>query len=137
MKKNKSIEPYGFTLKFGHYPHELYISFGESFDEVNNIIHKTDPDFDANKELNDVTIQGKINGRMLKFSSGKTMIYLTHVPSTDNPRDMGILIHELQHALSYHFRDLKTPLSDDTEEVYAYMMQFLLVEIIAEINRHL
>jgi len=41
-----------------------------------------------------------------------------------------IVAHEVFHAVSYGLRMKGLPLTDDTEEAYAYLMQFLIKEIL-------
>jgi hypothetical protein len=41
-----------------------------------------------------------------------------------------LVAHEVFHAVSYILRRKGLPLSDDTEEAYAYLIQFLTTEIL-------
>lgn len=43
--------------------------------------------------------------------------------------NMGLISHECFHATAYILNYLDTPLSNDTEEVYAYLMQYFIDQI--------
>ena len=45
-------------------------------------------------------------------------------------RKVELIAHEISHAVSYVLRQKGLPLSDDTEEAYAYLTQFLMNQII-------
>jgi hypothetical protein len=131
MKKNKQ-KGFGISLQYLPYPFDLYVSFGQSLDDVNKYIQKSIPEFNAHKELGD--IGGVGHGRTLEFKSGQMMIYLPFIPVLTTPTDMALLQHEIFHAVHLHFERLGTPLIESTQEVYAYMIQYLTVEILDAIK---
>ena len=46
-----------------------------------------------------------------------------------NSRKPDVVAHECLHAVSYFLRHKGIPLNDDTEEAYAYYLQFLVRQI--------
>ena len=50
----------------------------------------------------------------------------------NNKRD---IVHECFHAISYTLRHRDIPLNDDTDEVFAYALGFLVDEILKNIRR--
>ena len=62
-------------------------------------------------------------GRMIQFMGG----FIVLVKNSDgNFRTfVGIMIHEITHVVQYLLRDLRVPLNEGTEEVYAYLTEYI------------
>lgn len=45
------------------------------------------------------------------------------------PREYGTLAHEATHAVSYMFRYLKTPINEDTEEIFSKAVGYIVQKI--------
>lgn len=53
-----------------------------------------------------------------------------------NPKaTVGILVHEVVHAALHLLKKRATPLSEDTEETYAYLIQYLFEALTAQKKR--
>lgn len=72
------------------------------------------------------TVKDMTDGEMAVYTQDKGTV-ITIWTKNKNP---DILAHEIFHAVSYSLRHKGLPLSDDTEEVYAYLIQFLMKEIL-------
>lgn len=58
-------------------------------------------------------------GFWVGFTGGGSIMWIR------NKKDLGTLVHELTHAVHYLLQCKNIPLSEDTEEVFAYLNQFL------------
>lgn len=61
-------------------------------------------------------------GRTYFLSGGGSLIWLKE-------SNESIFVHELVHASHHLLQDKATPLSDDTEEVYAYLLEYLYSQL--------
>ena len=69
-----------------------------------------------------------------EYTEGEMAVYIKNAMPvitiwTKNKKP-DILAHEICHAVSYSLRHKGLPLSDDTEETYCYLTQFLMKEIL-------
>ena len=60
------------------------------------------------------------------------IIWLPRIPKTI--QDMASLVHEIEHCVFYLFQYKGLKHSDDSEEAYAYMMEFLFQEIMTKVK---
>ena len=67
-------------------------------------------------------------GRMIP--AGSSYVILLRFDKNKFREAVGLLTHEVTHVVQYLLRDRRTPMSEDTEEVYAYLMQWLTQEIL-------
>lgn len=65
----------------------------------------------------------KFQGRTNLFDNGAILVRL-NVP-VKGPITMGLLVHEVFHAVSYILNNAGMPLRDDSEEAWAYLLQDL------------
>lgn len=72
-------------------------------------------------------------GKTHEFKPGNFFIWL-YYPLTD-PYSLSCLAHEIFHATFRAMQYINTPLSDDTEEIYAYMVDWLTKEILTRYNK--
>lgn len=63
------------------------------------------------------------HGRMIPFLGG--FIVLLKADKDSFRKFVGILVHEITHVVQYLLRNRRIPLSEDTEEVHAYLSEFL------------
>ena len=61
------------------------------------------------------------------------IILLNESPKTNNFW-MSILVHETSHATRKILQRINTPYTDETEEVYAYLQQFIFEEILNNLD---
>ena len=133
MKKNKQ-KGFGATLELSPFPFDLYVAFGISYDEINKYIQKTIPEFNAHEEFKD--INSRHHGRTLQFSDGQLLLYLPFVPDVNDPSDIALLEHELWHVTHMLLDRVNTPLVEATWEVYAYVLQYVTVEVLHMIKEY-
>lgn len=124
MKINKIIP-------IGLYPFDLMLSFNETDKEVKKALKHygiTDGDeilFDMDK------IKDRKQGRTVLFTTHQSIIRLNYMPELNNPEKMSMLQHEIFHTVGFFMSRINTPLTDDTHEVYAYLVQYLTEQIYA------
>lgn len=61
-----------------------------------------------------------VQGQFIKLAGGGYAIWVK------KKNDPASLIHEITHFVQYLFRDRRTPLTEDTEEIYAYMTAHII-----------
>lgn len=111
------------------YPFDVMVSFDEEDSWVQAALKKFK--VGSKEEISAINMdgsKGKI-GRMLMFSSKQTIIRLNFMPSLDDPYEMGLLNHEIFHAVGFIMEEIDTPLNKDTHEAYAYLFQYLTERI--------
>lgn len=117
------------------YPYDLMLSFNESDKQVIKVLKKLNIT-PANATETTVFDMDKIKtktGRMVMFIGKQTIIRLNFIPHLTDPFEMGLLQHEIFHAVGFFMSEINTPLIDDTHEVYAYLIQYLTEKIYSEI----
>jgi hypothetical protein len=72
---------------------------------------------------------GSTKGQMVKIKSGGYAIWVKDI------KDYKTLLHEIVHVVQYMYRDRRTPMTEDTEEVYAYSIQYIFFTIFNEIKK--
>lgn len=108
---------------------DVLISINATKPEVLSFLKKTaDPQKfkEFNHELLDNFHDSINEGRMISFSGG--YIVLLKANKKDFRDTLSTLIHELTHVSHYILRDRRIPLSEDTEEVYCYLLQNLSIQ---------
>ncbi len=111
------------------------LSFNESDKEVNNhlrrfkVISKKDI---KSSGLSMDMAKTKI-GRMIMFKGGQSVIRLNFMPKINDPFEMGLLQHEIFHAVGFILSEINTPLVNETHESYAYLVQYLTEKIYSEL----
>lgn len=68
--------------------------------------------------------EGDVDGRMLKMGGG--FVVLLRFEKDEFRRAVAILVHEMVHVAQYLLRHRRVPLSEDTEEVHAYLVEHLV-----------
>ena len=63
------------------------------------------------------------DGRCVMFDNGAILIFIPH--KVVNALTMGLLVHEVYHAVHFILRRAGIKHSDHTEEAYAYLVQHL------------
>ena len=67
-------------------------------------------------------------------TSGRTVIIYLASPPRD-PRSGAILIHELSHATNFILQEVGIPHTEDTEEAYTYLLEYLTRETLKRIAK--
>lgn len=67
-----------------------------------------------------------VRGRMCKILNG--FLVLLEVGNDDFRAAVGVIVHEMTHVAQYLLRARRIPLTEDTEEVHAYLAEWLVRE---------
>lgn len=62
---------------------------------------------------------------------GHYIVWLRHKPTNTK---LSTLVHELLHVVFWHFRYIGQSLSEDSEESYTYMLEYLINKIFGAYN---
>lgn len=139
MKKKKEYyRPQAFSVTLPEFSQEILVCINlnekEIRKEVNKKVRK-----DREKEINellDFQLQGwdeDVNlGQMIEFDVGGYLILLKF-EKDEFRKDVGSLVHEVTHVIQYYLRKRRVPLVVETEEIYASMTEYLVVEILKKL----
>ena len=118
-----------FIVDLKLFPFEVLFSLGETNDKVFKALKKYNIPLDEEhtEKINDSF--GK-NWAMI-FPTGQTIIRLAKVPV--EPFDLGVLAHEIFHATCYILDRMGVGFSEESNEVFAYIIQYLTQEALSEI----
>lgn len=67
-------------------------------------------------------------GRMIPC--GMSYIVLLRLDRNNFRKGLGVIVHEITHAVQYLLKHRRTPLVEHTEEVYAYLTEYLTTELL-------
>lgn len=118
-----------FLTDLGAFPFEIYVSICETQEEFLTNVKKVVPKdlyktIKKDKHLLDLS---GLQARTYQFESNAVLIRTVDDPTT--PIGVGVIAHEVFHAVHYVMDSVGIPFSDDTNEVYAYHIQFLMEKI--------
>ncbi len=120
-------------IQIGHYPFDLMLSFAETDEQFKKTLKRFGiKDFEdpACKLAVEMEANKNADGRYLMFRGKQSVIRLLRMPDIKNPIDMSLLNHELMHAIQYFCSEiLMCSLTEDTGEIYAYLMQDLTEKV--------
>ena len=135
LKNNKMIKKLNKIIPIGLYPYDLMLSFNESDKEVKKALKEFAITQRGSTEeiVFDMDKLKKKTGRMVMFIGKQTIIRLNFMPKVTDPFEMGLLQHEVFHAVGFFMSEINTPLNSDTHEVYAYLIQYLTEQIYKEL----
>ena len=122
MKKN-------FKIDFGTYPFDCLVYIGHTDESVVKHLERYYfPLTDEEKEL--IAMEG--NGRTGTLAGG----YILKLRDLDmkNPILVGTMTHEIFHLADFLLRRVGVTLSEDSDEAYAYLIQYLTEQIISKTN---
>jgi hypothetical protein len=113
------------------YPFDVMISFGESDKQIGDALRGFGIIESESHEslLFNMDKVKTLRGRMVMFSGKQTVLRLNFIPKTNNPEHMGLLQHEIFHAVGFIMQEINTPLNEDTHETYAYLIGYLTEKI--------
>jgi len=114
-----------FIISWTIYPFDVLVSIGETKEEVEKHIKKTGYKLNDNEkdaiELNSL-------GKTAMLRGGQTIIRLRNT-------NIGILAHEAFHATSFLMDRIGVKLTMESDEAYAYALQYLINEIQSNIKK--
>jgi hypothetical protein len=118
-------------IPLGIYPYDLMISFNESDKDFKKALKKFGITPKASTETTVFEMDNikTCVGRMVMFIGKQTVIRLNFMPKLTNPFKMSLLQHEIFHAVTFFMLEIRTPLKNSTNEVYAYLIQYLTGKI--------
>jgi hypothetical protein len=118
-----------FIVKYQVYPYELMVICGYGYDEVEIILKKKLP-VEYHEEIGILNCDSMATAYM--FSCGVTVIHFKdEIPEG---RLMEIIVHESFHAVKLLMDTIGQTLTDDSEESYAYLLQFITSKIFAKLK---
>lgn len=106
-----------YTLRADVYGVDSYVVITQDTNKAVRFIREVTKDFSVNNS----TLQAE--GVTFRNEKGPDMIWLPHVPKT--PYDYGVANHELFHLTTNIMLYVGVPLSDSSEEAWAYMFSHL------------
>lgn len=112
-----------FIIPYVIYPFDVMVSICEDDEVLKRKLTRYGADFDGM----DLSHSDSQKGRCVMFSNGRFLLRLYGYPKT--PAHYGHLQHEIFHAVEFLMDKLNTPLSDDSDEAYCYLIQYLTTEI--------
>lgn len=118
-QKSKGIT---FIVGFDIYPFEVMFST-ENYGQIVSAIQKKGYALN-DKEREDLKRDGY--GSCTQLENGHLVIQLADQPN--NPADIGVLAHEIFHAVEMLFQKIGLSLCEHSGEAYAYAVQHLMKE---------
>lgn len=124
MKKTKYKN---FIVPLAVYPFDVMFSVGQTDDELKQSLQENMLDEHVNIFLEDdclfnmpITCKARTVHNLI---GGQTVLRLRGVPGTGEER--GHLAHEIFHATDFILRRIGLKLTEDSDEAYAYVIQYL------------
>lgn len=111
------------------FPAEILFSFNETDKELIRTIKSIGFGNDAPVET--LKLCDSCFGRCVKFQNGLVVLRLRDFPESST--DFGRLQHEIFHAVYFVLHDIDVTLSVESNEVFAYLTQYLTEEIYEKI----
>jgi hypothetical protein len=123
------MESLNIILELPLYQRDILISFGETDEQFTinankiNVFEKHDYKIFHLKE-----IESK-RGRYIMLEGGQSVIRLNYMPKFTESDEMGLLQHEIFHASTIILEDLGIRFKKQSEEAFAYLVQYITTEI--------
>ena len=137
-KKNKSTN---FVISCDIFPYDVMVSVSQTNEELSKClsnlgVEKDQYDSERGLEYKSFTSQGYA----LMFPSGSCILRIRKMPY--DPKDYGILSHEIFHIATFILNDCGIESNQHTEEVHAYLIGYLTEKILTKLdhakrNRHI
>jgi len=120
LKKKNSI-PSIQVIPDGIYPCNIYVFRGYTLDQARSDLESIASNYE--NIVDDKVFTSP--GHTVRFSNGSVIIVLHE----DHINDIGIIVHEAFHATEFILEYAHIKHSDETSEVYAYLLQYIVNEI--------
>ncbi len=121
MKKKKTNKFFK-IIKYEVYPFDILLTCGTTGDEIIQYLEKNFGHKVSAEDKPLFVIPG--NGRTIVLEGGQTVLWLKDFSPTYS-FDLAILAHECFHAIDFLLRRIGVKLSADSDEVYAYTLQYI------------
>lgn len=113
----------GFIVSLKVYPFDIFVWFGYDIERMGKKLKK----YVSHTEVDEFTAQSFNRGKTCQFSSGQTVIWLPNSPQSVD--ELSVLNHEIFHAVTLILNKVGIRLSEDSEEAYAYLIQYVSKQI--------
>lgn len=111
-----------FILSYHIYPFDIMFSFGESDKKLFPKLRRKGI---SEPEL--CEISGITRARAVVFKEGPSIIRMKNIPKT--AEEFGFLQHEIFHAVYFLFTRIGITLGDQSDEAFAYAIQYLTEQV--------
>lgn len=118
-----------FILPFGAFPYDVFVSICDT-DEEFLAATKLLVEKKKYKQFKKGEGLGLISGQARTWQLSTGQVMLRTVDALNTPKGVGILAHECSHAVDYVLDSVHTPYVDETKEVYAYHLGFMVENIL-------
>ena len=115
----KKIKP--FIVDYKLYPFNVAVFFGHEEKDVKRWLARR---YDTNREEDEI-LQMYGKGKTVMLEGGQTILWMPFIPNKGDQ----YLAHEIFHAVQFLFDRIGITLSRDSDEAYAYAIQYLTNEI--------
>jgi hypothetical protein len=114
-----------FVLPYYIYPCRVMFSFGETNSELAAALvsHMTAEAIREGLHL----MEPEDAGKTTTYNNGFTLVRMRVTPHL--PEDMGVLAHEIGHAVINLMLYIGMPLSRESAEAYTYLIEYLTTEV--------
>ena len=101
------------------YPFDVAIAFNMSYKSLREKLFKLLP---SETHVKIELLDGAYDAKTVMFSTGQTVIHFKTI-------DEGIVAHEVFHAVDFLMERIGCRLAEDSNEAYAYLVQYLTNKI--------
>lgn len=120
------LKPKTFLIDYTLYPFHVLVST-DSYENVLKRLSTYDLELD-DEDIEALKMDGRARCVMIK--DGGTVVRLSNEP--DSPEHIGDLVHECFHAVFFLFNRIGISLSRDSDEAFAYAIEYLAREILKQ-----
>lgn len=111
-----------FIINYVIYPFDVLVCLGSSRDQVLGKLKKLGVHLDDKDK--DLLIMSGV-GRTVMLDKGQTILWLKKYPKVG----CDVMAHEVFHAVEFLLSRIGMPLTRDSSEAYAYLIQYLTKSI--------
>jgi len=130
-KKNSSIKKRYFKISCDVFTQDIIFCFNMTTSDILKVLKKYNALNDHNKAVFAEDSPPNVCGTLYFLEVG----YLIALKWDDNRfrTSLSCAIHEITHLTHYILREARTPLQEETEEVYAYLMADLTLKFLNKV----
>lgn len=113
------------VIHAGIYPFDIMLAVDESDESLSNVLTQSGIDIDKYPACfleNDT-----VKGRCVFFEGNQSLLRLRSIP--EDIFEYGVLHHEIFHVCAFILFKVGIPLTQESEEAYAYLIQFITEKI--------
>lgn len=122
------------TIYIPIYNYNLYVSIGQRDCDFVSMMCKTKLSYEQRKRIfEEFTVMNCLGRAWLypneNVEGNKGILILRTHSKIITPYDYSVLAHEIFHVSTFLMRDVEIPLTDDTDECYAYLNDYITEQI--------